>query len=399
MRTMNQFLFRSAKRGLSPGLVPKLLLAAGLLVLLQGILPGTTLSAQDRTARRSLSKQFQVSRESTLEVQNKYGKIQVVTWEKDSVSLEVDILLTESSTSKLKKLKEDISIGFSQNNGHYIARSKFKSEKGRIASELKSVSHTISGANQHVEINYTVHVPVYLKLVLSNKFGDIYMDDHQGHTDIELSNGVLKANQLKGTTNISLSFARGMVKSMESGTMKLAYSDMTLDVASQLDLESKSSSLNADSVNVLKINSRRDKLHIQRVEYLYGNSNFTQLWIYDFLKESNLYMKYGKLTIEHIIPEFSKIHVESEYTDLSLYFDEKSSYAFDILHHEKTVLRLPVDKIRVSEAVSGKEHLRTTGVKVGEGGRGSEGVRGGEDPSGKVTIDALQKCFIILSTK
>ena len=377
MRTMIHILFRSEKLPALPAL--------GLVFIL--LFWGGAVSAQEHTDTRSVSKKFPVSRETTLEVHNKYGKIQVVTWKKDSAEMVVDIHLSESSASKLRKLREDISIDFTRTNNYIIARSKFKSESGRIASELKSVSHTLSGSNKHVEINYTLYIPDYLDLVLTNKFGDIYLDDLKGQVEIELSNGALNASNLEGTANLSLSFTDGMIKSIGSGTLSLTYSDLTLGEAGQLDLTSKSSKLEADSVNVLKINSRRDKLYFQRVEYLYGNSNFTQVWIYDFLRESDIYMKYGKLTIENVVPVFSKIYVESEFTDVTLHFDARSAFAFDILHHEKSVLRLPGNLISADEMHDGKEHFRTTG-KIGS-----------NNPVGKVTIDALQKCFVNLSIK
>jgi hypothetical protein len=226
-----------------------------------------------------------------------------------------------------------------------------------------------------------------LDVVLNNKFGDIYMDDLEGQVDIELSNGVLKANRLVGNSSIALSFANGMINSLGSCTMDLSYSDMVLGEVNQLDLSSKSSKLNVDSVNVVKMDSRRDKLYFKKVEYFYGKSNFTQVWIYDFLRESDVYMKYGKLTIEHVIPAFSKIYVESDYTDVSLYFDPETSLGFDILHHEKSVLRLPGKDVVAEESFDGKDHYTTVGT-MGTG-----------DPVGKVHIDALQKCYINISFK
>ena len=142
-----------------------------------------------------------------------------------------------------------------------------------------------------------------------------------------------------------------------------------------------------DSVNVLKIDSRRDKLYFKHVEYFYGKSNFTEVWVYDFLRESDLHMKYGELTIEHVMPKFSKIFVESDYTDVTLYFDRKSNLAFDILHHEKSILRLPGSEVLSQENQSGKDHYNTVGT-LGTG-----------DPKGQVRIDALQKCFINISYK
>lgn len=370
MRKMNHILFK-----------PKRLLILSLLTL------GTLAQAQDVTDKRSVSRSFPASPETTLEIQNKYGKIQLATWDKDSVAVEVDIYLTESSSSKLKKLKEDIQIDFTGTKNYIIAKTVIESESGRLASELKSIGNTISGTNKRVEINYMVYLPAQMDVVLNNKFGDIYMDDLEGQVDIELSNGVLKANSLKGNAAISLSFANGMIKSLGSANMKLSYSDLVLNEVSQLDLISKSSKLNVDSVNVLKIDSRRDKLYFKHVEYFYGQSNFTQVWIYDFLRESSIYMKYGELTIEHVMPGFNKIYVESEYTDMTLYFDRAATLEFDIFHHEKSTLRLPGSEVVSEENPSGKDYFKTVGTM------------GGGNPVGQLNINALQKCFINISYK
>ena len=370
MRKMNHILFR-----------PRRLLILSLLVL------ATLSRAQDHSDKRSVHRSFPATVETTLEIQNKYGKIQVATWDRDSVDIEVDIFLTESSSSKLKKLKEDIKIDFTGTNNYIIAKTVIESENGRIASELKSITNTITGTNKRIEINYIVRLPQHMDVVLNNKFGDIYMDDLDGQVDIELSNGVLKANRLSGSAAISLSFANGMIKSLGSANMKLSYSDLVLNEVSELDLSSKSSKLNVDSVNVLKIDSRRDKLYFKHVEYFYGQSNFTQVWVYDFLRESSLYMKYGELTIEHVMPGFNKIFVESEYTDMTLYFDRATTLGFDILYHEKSSLRLPGTEVLSEESQTGKDHFKNVGT-MGKG-----------KPTGQLTIDALQKCYINISYK
>ncbi len=370
MRRMNHILFK-----------PKRLL------ILLALMSGTLATAQDHTDKRSVNRSFPVSQETTLEVHNKYGKIQVATWEKDSVAIEVDIKLSESSNSKLKKLKEGTQIAFTGSKSYIVAKTVIESESGRIASELKSIGNTISGSNKRIEINYMIYLPAHMDVVLNNKFGDIYMDDLDGQVDITLSNGVLKANRLSGNASISLSFGNGMIKSLGSANMKLSYSDMVLNKVSQLDLSSKSSKLNVDSVNVLKIDSRRDKLYFTHAEYIYGSSNFTQIWVYDLLRESDLYMKYGELTIEHIMPDFSKLYVESDYTDMTLYFDREASLDLDILHHKKALLRLPGSEVLSEETPSGKDHFKTVGTM------------GSNTPAGKLTIDALQKCFINISYK
>ena len=155
MRKMNHILFK-----------PRTLL------ILLAMLPGTLASAQDVTDKQSVRRSYPVAHETTLEVHNKYGKIQVATWDKDSVAIEVDMYLTESSSKKLRKLKEDIQIDFTGAQSYIIAKTVIESESGRLASELKSIGNTISGSNKRIEINYMIHLPAYMDVVLKNKFGD-----------------------------------------------------------------------------------------------------------------------------------------------------------------------------------------------------------------------------------
>ena len=135
MRKMNHILFK-----------PKRLLI--LLALSLGILA----SAQDHTDTRSVTRSFPVSLETTLEIHNKYGKIQVATWDKDSVAVDVDIYLTESSASKLRKLKDDIRINFTGTNTYVIAATAIESESfasasisfSRLSRSLASASTTLA---------------------------------------------------------------------------------------------------------------------------------------------------------------------------------------------------------------------------------------------------------------
>ena len=133
MKTMDHILFKPMR-----------------LLVIAAMMLGTSVLAQNHTAKRSVSRSFPASRETTFEVQNKYGKIQVVPWEMDSVAVDVNIFMTESSASKLKKLKADIKIDFTGTNTYIIAKTMIKSESGRIASELKSISNTITGSNKRM---------------------------------------------------------------------------------------------------------------------------------------------------------------------------------------------------------------------------------------------------------
>ena len=51
---------------------------------------------------------YKVSKETSVDVFNKYGKIHVVPWEKDSVKFIIDLAIRNKDPEKLEKIKENI---------------------------------------------------------------------------------------------------------------------------------------------------------------------------------------------------------------------------------------------------------------------------------------------------
>jgi len=336
--------------------------------------------------RHTEKKVFPVGRESTLELENKYGTILVVPWEKDSVQVTADLLLEAKSQAKLRKLRNDIDISYSATKYYIIVQSIFGNDNSRIMSEIRALSNTL-GNKSTVEINYTVYVPDYIDLVLDNKYGDIFIDDVYGNIDISLANGALKANHIFGNATISLSFANGMIRQLGNSTINLSYAELDLGVVDQLDLISKSSELYADTIGVIKIDSRRDNLEIGQVEYLYGTTSFSDIRITEFIRESDCYMKYGKLTIDNVLPDFSRINLDSDFTDIALYFHPECAYDVDILHGEKTMLNTPRNNAALKTGSAGEEVFST------------EGYIGNASNNSRLNIKALNKCYINISTR
>jgi len=364
----------------------KFLFSPGLLLAAVFLSAGMVASAQSVRDSRTKSKSYAVSSETTLEVENKYGTILIVPWNKDSVKIDAEIFLEAKNSSKLRKLKNDIDISFTGTRTYVIARTEIGDGGSRLGSELRALSNTLV-SNTTVEVNYTIYLPDYIDLVLTNKFGDIYIDDLNGDVDISLSNGVLKANHIPGTSRVELIFAKAMIRELGTTSLKMSYGELTLGSVKQLDLSSKSSDIQIDSADVIKIDSRRDKMQIGEVEYLYGISSFTDITIQDFIREADCEMSYGNLIIENVSPDFSKINIESDYTDITLYTSAESNYTVDILRNDKAVVRLPQQNAVLQTNRTGEDFLTTVG-RIGSG-----------KSQKHINIKADHKCYINISIR
>ncbi len=343
-----------------------------------------SVGAQTYTDRQKIERSFPANPETRLDLSNKYGTVHVLPWKKDSVRIEIDLFIKSSSTSKLQKLKKSVEFEFTDTKYYIIARTDFGGRGGSFFSDLKEI---IPSKNQ-VKIDYTVHVPPGLNITLSNKYGDIYIDDMKGSVSVNLSNGDIKANSLTGESNISLNFGNGIINELNIAKLNIAYADIEIQKANQLNIESKSSKIRIHEAGILKTNSRRDKFTISRTDNLLGESWFSDIWLYRLNEEINYSPRYGALKVDSISTRFSLINIYTENADLRMVFDRRSSYQLEVLKHEDVVLQLPEEygPLEVVDRETEAVHLK--------------GMVGPSSSTGsQVKIKAPKKCIINLQLR
>ena len=174
--------------------------------------------AQMFTEEKKIVKSFKINTSTTVEVTNKYGRIQIIPWDKDSVSFEIDLFIKSDNLSRLQKVKNGIDFEFVNTKYYVLAKTNFENQYNGFISELKELSkdftEIFSGAQYQVKINYLVMIPEYINIKVENKYGDVYTDNLKGDLTLDVSNGNFKANSLSGNNNIYLKFGNASINSM-----------------------------------------------------------------------------------------------------------------------------------------------------------------------------------------
>jgi hypothetical protein len=341
----------------------------------------SSVGAWAQTYTDHIVRNFKISTKSSVEVYNKYGKVHIRTWEKDSVKFEVDLRIQTSSYEKLNKLKNQISFDFTNTNYYITAKTTF-AKSGGVFSD---VVETFVPSNE-VSINYIIYIPKTTTLKVDNKFGDVYIDDFQGILSLSLSNGNMKANYLQGNTSIQLISADAVINQIDKGKIEVSYSDLEIKEAGKIDVDSRSSVVNIGNAESLKIFSRRDKYIIDDIQKISGDGDFTTVKILKFGQELNLALKYGGLSVDEIANKFSLINIGSAYTDIDLVFDKTASYNLDITHYTEVRLMYPSNLADLkTQDFDVEQKLKLTYGPVGPNVTAA---------SPKVKIMAEKKCYI-----
>jgi hypothetical protein len=312
---------------------------------------------------RHESRTFRAYERTTLEVYNKYGNIHLFTWDKDSVKIEIDLEVKASKESKVDKMFEYIDFEFSDSKYYIIARTTFRQNQGGFWTELSDLANTMFSGGNKAQVDYNVYLPKGMSVKLENKFGNIYCTDHHGKFVVTLSNGDFKANNLTGPVELDLSFGNAGVNQLESAKIKGSYLDMDLASGVELFVDSKSSTYAIGKAGVIKLDSRRDKIYVDEVSSITGQTSFSYLTVKGFSKLIRLASDYGELKIKGIDPRFTGIDVTSKYTDIILQFGSEVHCAVDVEHSESTGIYFPdsYTGLKVDKAEEKGEVSRTHG--------------------------------------
>ena len=323
-----------------------------------------TLSAQKESETRNFIKTVPVGKETTLEVSNKYGKVEITTWNKDSVFIRAEVKAYAKDASKLGKMFDGITVNISDAKYIVRAQTEFTSNLNTLFESFKGMTSKIISYDSRVEINYYIDIPEYLNLNIDNKYGDVYMEDNTGELRLNISNGSLRANSVGKNSSLTMVFCDAKINSMASGNINASFSEISLGTTEDLTINSISSKYDIKKAGIIRGDSKRDKFFIEYIETLNGNSYFTDYKISNVKKEMNLTAKYGSITAELIEKAFESIAINSSYSDISLNFDPGASYNLDV-RHLNAFLVLPDKNIKTEEKTLNedkKEYITTATV-------------------------------------
>lgn len=319
------------------------------------LLTGLNVRAQF-TETREFVRRFSIKPETRIDITNKYGRIELNTWEKDSVVIKFRMEINEKKPVKLEKTLDNLDFDISNSQYYLVVKTQIDKNRSQIESELQKFKETILQTNGSIRIDLTVWLPDNHELRLENKFGDIIMGDYKGETQVILSNGKLKTGDLPKRSTMNLSFADAEINNMPNGRIVSNYSDILVKNSGVLRLESKSSTVEIMNSEDLSIDSRRDKFRIRLANKLDATGNFSQFRITELKDKANLRLTYGSLEMEKIMNSFSNIFIESRSTDVNLYFNPEAKFNFEITE-TKTDLKLGREmKVEDKEVLDSKEN-------------------------------------------
>lgn len=268
-----------------------------------------------------IDKTFNVTKEATLNVSNKYGNIDIVTWNKNKITVTVKITTNGDDEDKVKKRLDEITVEFDSNSTYVSAKTMI---------EKSSSSWNLWGKNNNVnmEINYQIKMPLTNNVNLTNDYGGISLNKLEGKAKINCDYGKLNIGELLNASNsIQIDYTNNSTISyMKNGNVNADYSTLRIDKSGNIDLNADYSHISFGTIAQLNYRCDYGSLKIGDAKNLNGTSDYMNLTIDKLLITGVFNLDYGSLKIEELGQNLKELKVQSSYTQIKFGLNPNGSF-------------------------------------------------------------------------
>ena len=279
---------------------------------------------------KSVTKDFDANSNTTLEVNNKYGAVEVENWDKPSIHIDVKITVEHKNRDEAEKLLQMINIEFSKEDDLVKAVTKIDDKFG--TSNIWFGNGNIDG--KKFSIDYKITLPKYLNVRLKNKYGNIMINEIGGLTEIDLKYGNINVNKLtrgdtKPLNTIIVGYGKASFEECNWLKFSLSYSKASIQKCKALILVSKYSKANIDKASSLVIDSEYDDYKVGTLSNFVVSGKYSNYSIQSLTKKLDAQVKYSGIQVQSIPSGFENITVKNSYGGIKLGIESNASYNLD----------------------------------------------------------------------
>jgi hypothetical protein len=277
------------------------------------------------TKQKTIKKEFTVSANASLEVDNSYGNLDIVTWNENRTVIEVRISTNGNDEEKVQRKLDEITVEFAASASKVAAKTIFGSNRSSW-SWWGNKSNNVS-----MEVNYTIKLPVTNAVLLRNDYGAINLNRIQGNAQIHCDYGQLLLGELLGDNNL-LKFDytdKSTIGYMKSGKIEADYSGYTLEKTGRVEISADYTRSEIGEAEDVNYNCDYGKMTIDRATTIVGRGDYVTNRIGTVTGSLNLNTDYGSIHIDQLAGNATDVTIKGDYTGIKLGFSP--AYQFDFV--------------------------------------------------------------------
>lgn len=296
-----------------------------LLFLLIPLISFANIDEKKHEKSKIIKKEYKVNEHAKVSINNKYGNLNITTWDKNQVEIEVTITVKGDDLDSVEERLANIDVNFEASESLVYAKTIFEKEQKRWSFWKKN-------SNINYQINYKVKMPKSNSVALNNDYGSIFLDNLSGKADINCDYGEISIGELSNNNNnINLDYcSSSTISYMKSGHVNIDYSKISIEESENLKVNTDYSTSNFDKVGNINFNADYGSITIEEATNVHGNSDYASMRFGTIKKSLIIDTDYGAITVKRLLKGFENIEIDGQYAGIKIGVDSNAVFDFEL---------------------------------------------------------------------
>lgn len=285
-------------------------------------------TGQAQEAKRSIQKNFPLTSNGKLSIDNRYGSVKLSPWNKQEVQLVVNIKVDAGKLDRSEEVLEEIEIEIDATPNAISAVTHIGDQNRNWWSNWG----IFRGGNINYSIDYVVQLPQSASMDIKNAYGDIFIDVTDGPAVLDCSYGSIEVGELNHPDNdIDIRYApNSHIDFIQGGKLMADYSGLTIHKAGKLSYDADYSKSEFDEIEQLDFEADYGRLTVGKVGALRGDADYLSIKIGQVRKILKINMDYGGIQVRNIQPTTESVRLTTDYTGITLEADPNWEFQFEV---------------------------------------------------------------------
>lgn len=314
---------------------------------------------------KTIKKEFNVASDALLKVKNRYGNLNITSWNENRVMIEVHIKTSGNNEEKTAERLNEITVDFENSSDLVSARTVFNKNKGN------SWGWSRSKRKVSVQVNYTIKLPMKNSVNLNNDYGNINLDRIDGHAKISCDYGRLDIGELRGRNN-QLSFdytSKSSIDFMESGSINADYSGFTIGKAGNLKINADYTNSTIAQMENLEYDASYGKIEVGNANNIQGDGDYVNVKLGTIHGNVQVVGDFGSIRIDKMAADAGNIEIKTDYTGIKIGYAPEYHFDFEIETEYGGVSGKDDFEVNISNVKSHKKYYKGYHGKANSGNR------------------------------
>ena len=276
------------------------------------------------TKEKKINKEYDVSADALLKINNSYGNIYVTSWNQNRVVIEVHIKTNGNNEDRVQKKLDQIDVSFDASRSMVSAKTTFEK---RTWSWSWGKKNSVS-----MQINYTIKVPVSNSVDLSNDYGGINLDNIDGHAKINCDYGRIDIGRLNAeNNNLNFDYTKNStIDYVKSAKITADYSGYDIAEAGDLYINADYTTSKVKKANNVEYSCDYGSLTIDNARNIKGDGDYLTAKFGKVHGNVDMNADYGSIKIYEMAQDAGNIKIRSDYAGIKIGYNSGYSFNFEL---------------------------------------------------------------------